>query len=216
MNLTPLIFLSLGIVFLLLYFSLLLLFKNKKISLANSFGFEIYSTLPLEKRLLLYFMLFIFSSISSVGIWITLNFFNSPYLIIVSILYLLGYVLIALSNIIPFTFYKYHLVSYYSGTAFIIVSSILIFLAKYIDGIIIDNFLIPQAFVILIMFVSLILLIFLSNPKNSSWYKLNKVSINGETKYEKPSINYLALEEWLTLGLLGIVNSLFIFLSLMM
>ena len=216
MSITALIFLSLSLVFLLIYFLLLISFKNKDISLANSFGFEIYSSLPIEKRVLLYFLLFLFSSTSSTGIWMTFSFFNSPYLIFVSSLFLLGYTFIALSNIIPFTLYKYHLISYYSGSAFISVSSLLIFLAKYVEGILIDNDLLPQPFVISLIAISFVLLIFLGNPKNSSWYKLNKVNNNGETKYEKPSINSLALEEWITLALLGLVNSFFIVLSLIL
>lgn len=214
MKIVSLVFLSIGLLFLLIFFAFIFLLKDKKVYLVNSFGYEIYSSMPLERRVLFYSMLGIFSSLSTAGIWMTLSVFNSIYLIMVSLLFVLGFVLISISNIIPFSLYKYHLISYYLGSGFIIASSLLMFFTNNIRGIIIDSDMIPLPLSIGFIFIFVIFLAFILNPKNSEWFKLYKVNTNGKTHYEKPKINYLALEEWLSLGVLGIVDVLFIILNL--
>lgn len=214
MKIVSLVFLSIGLLFLLIFFIFIFLLKDKKVYLVNSFGYEIYCSMPLERRILFYSMLGIFSSLSTAGIWMTLSVFNSIYLIMVSLLFVLGFVLISISNIIPFSLYKYHLISYYLGSGFIIASSLLMFFTNNIRGIIIDSDMIPLPLSIGFIFIFVIFLAFILNPKNSEWFKLYKVNTNGKTHYEKPKINYLALEEWLSLGVLGIVDVLFIILNL--
>ena len=214
MIIVSLVFLSIGLLFLLIFFIFIFLLKDKKVYLVNSFGYEIYCSMPLERRILFYSMLGIFSSLSTAGIWMTLSVFNSIYLIMVSLLFVLGFVLISISNIIPFSLYKYHLISYYLGSGFIIASSLLMFFTNNIRGIIIDSDMIPLPLSIGFIFIFVIFLAFILNPKNSEWFKLYKVNTNGKTHYQKPKINYLALEEWLSLGVLGIVDVLFIILNL--
>ena len=214
MKIVSLVFLSIGLLFLLIFFIFIFLLKDKKVYLVNSFGYEIYCSMPLERRILFYSMLGIFSSLSTAGIWMTLSVFNSIYLIMVSLLFVLGFVLISISNIIPFSLYKYHLISYYLGSGFIIASSLLMFFINNIRGIIVDSDMIPLPLSIGFIFIFVIFLAFILNPKNSEWFKLYKVNTNGKTHYEKPKINYLALEEWLSLGVLGIVDVLFIILNL--
>jgi len=106
MNLTSIILLSVGLLFLLLFFLMLFLLKKKSAFLTNTFGYEIFSSLPLDKRLFFYFLLFVFSGISGSGIILGLFVFKSIYLNIISITFILGYILICLriwTDFIKFT-----------------------------------------------------------------------------------------------------------------
>lgn len=210
MNLTSIILLSVGLLFLLLFFLMLFLLKKKSVSLTNTFGYEIFSSLPLDKRLFFYFLLFVFSGLSSSGIILGLFVFKSIYLNIISITFILGYILICLSIICPLSLYKYHLACYYLGSGLISSSLLLFFIGKVNTQLIVDNSLISMPISTVFLLLSVTLLIFIINPNNSSFYKLNKVQIDGQITYEKPKINFLALEEWSTLIILGLVNLLFI------
>lgn len=210
MILVSTIFLSTGLLFLFIYFLLLSLYKKKEVSFLNTFGYEIYSSLDANKRFSLYILLFIFSGISGTGIYMGLSIFRSIFLNIVSITFIFGYILVALSNIIPLSMYKYHLICYFSGAGLIASSSILLFFGKFNSQLVIDNSVISMPIVILFLLISVLMMIFILNPNNSSFYKLERTSNNGKTTYIKPRINFLALEEWTSLIILGIINILFI------
>ena len=210
MKLVSIILLGIGLLFLGIYFLLLVLFKNKEVSLSNSFGYEIYSSLSADKRFTLYFLLLVFSGLTGTGIYMGLSIFKSLYLNIISITFIVGFLLTCVSNIIPLSIYKYHIICYFAGIGLISSSSLLFFIGKINNELILDNNLISLPISVVFLLLSVTLLIFLANPNNSSFYKLVKVEKNGNTSYEKPKVNYLALEEWSSLVIMGIMNLLFL------
>ena len=213
MIVTSSIFLAVGIISLVSYFVIFFKLKKRKIfkvedTFLNSFGYEFYRILNPQTRIILYALLIISSFSFSLSSFFSLSYIISNYLIIVASIFTLGVSLITISNFIPLSQYKIHLVSFFVGLTSLFSSTLLIAIANLIGEIL------PGFICIIALFFAAIIFSFLINPYNSNWFKLEKNNSSKDNKFVKPKINFLALEEWLSLSLILLISILYFSLNL--
>ena len=222
--LLPLILIGSGLFVFLIQILLFFVFtrgkEGKRESLRNTFGYEYYRVMKLNRRVFLYVLSAISVLFLGTGAGIFLSFFQSSYAVSTGISFSLALILLTLATLIPLPNYKLHIFTAFSGLGFLGLSGILYSFATILPDVILfkNYFYIPLE--VIFGLVGLLSLVSLFNPKLTSFYKMNRAEVNGTVYYEKPKVNSLALTEWFGyysvyfLGALLLLQIVVIWLSL--
>lgn len=204
-----------SIAFFMIYVVLLVYYKSfylkgRDLGFKNTFGYEIYSALPIRSRILLYCSLMLNVALGIFSYFFALRSFMTTYTLIVGIVYVISYIAIAIANITPLTFYKTHLLASIFAVLGYAFASILIGFSFLVEGAFIVAEGINPTIFIIIAVLGIITLLACFNKKLLSWAKMDKAEENGKTFYVKPKVNWLALYEWIVYLLINITNLLLI------
>lgn len=198
--LLPLLLIAIGLVVFLIRTILFFVFTRgkdgRRESARNTFGYEYYRVMKLNRRVLLYVLSAISVLFLGTGAGIFLSFFQSSYALSTGIAFSLALLLLTLATLIPLPSYKLHIFAALSGLGFLGLSGLLYsFATVFPDVILFKNFFYVPLEVIFGL-VGLLSLVSLFNPKLTSFYKMNRAEVDGTVYYEKPKVNSLALTEW--------------------
>ncbi len=183
-----------------LFYSNSLLDKVNRNHFRNSFPYNFYMDDSIVLRVILYVLLGLSVLSACVGesfFFISLGGYGM--LIAGGILLPLSLLFLAVSNILPLSFYKSHIVFALLGFLSFCGSMILLSVitpvvdpALNVEGLSI----VSRIFFGVMGFASLLSLI---NPKLMDWAKMEKTEENGKSYYVKPKFNFLAMYEWIFL-----------------
>ena len=179
-----------------IYFKSLTL-KGKDVNFRNTYPYEIYSKLSILNRVLLYGSLFANVALGAIGFFFAFQWLGSNYAIIIGSVYAVSFLALVISNVIPLSLPRLHLLSALFGILGFAFASILTCFMTIIPNVLLvsNSFILPMTIIIGILGFLVLLSSF--NPKLLSWTKLDKAEIDGKTIYVKPKINFLASYEWL-------------------
>jgi hypothetical protein len=167
--------------------------------LRNSFPYNFYMNVSLPTRILLYALLLIASLTTMVGQCFFFLSFSNPYFLCLAIVCPLSLACLLISNLLPLTFYRSHILLAAVGFFITSLSGLLFAFSNLVVGSSIIEGNLCQPIQIVIGVLSGILLLAMFNPKLMNWYKMEKTEENGKTYYVKPKLNFFALYEWLFL-----------------
>ncbi len=186
--------------------------SQKEFSFKNSYPYELYFNMSIPQRVFVYSMLFLSVGLGSVGFIFAFQSLLTSYALIIGIAYGVSYIALAISNVLPLTFYKSHIFSALFGLfGFAFASILLCFITVIPSGMLMENLDLPV--VIIAGVFGFIVLLSCFNPKLLLWGRMDKTEEDGKTYYLKPKINYLALYEWV-LFLLYNITILMVLISL--
>lgn len=198
-------FLVIGIALFIVYIIVLaysnsLLDNVSKSHFRNSFPYNFYMSDSIVMRVVLYVLLGLGTLMTCVGEAFFFISFNSSFMLILGIALPLSLLFIAISNVIPLSYYKLHLVFSLSGFCLFGGSGILLAFVKVIPNALGSNYDFLIFLSVMFGFLGFVSLLSLLNPKLSSWAKMDKTEEDGKTYYVKPKINFYALYEWIFLA----------------
>lgn len=179
----------------------------------NSFPYNFYSSFSIVNRVVLYVLLFAGTILTCIGESFFFISFQTAFTFILGLLLPLSLLCLVISNVMPMTFYKIHLIT--SGIGFTLFGfSLTVFaFARVIPSAL--NFASDLSLFIAVVigFIGIISIASLINPKLKSWSKMDKTEENGTTYYVKPKVNWYALYEWIFLIFMQLTN-LMLFLNI--
>lgn len=189
-----------------LAYSAILIYSNSLLNrldrnhFRNSFPYNFYKDASLPSRIVMYSLFGLSMLMTVVGLAFFFVSFQTSFMWILGIVLPLSYLFLGISNILPLSYYRSHIL--FSALAFLIFTSFcsLFAFVKIIPNALIDDselalwVCIPIGIIGMISFFGVIF-----NPKLRNWAKMDKVEEDGKTYYIKPKINYYALYEWICL-----------------
>ncbi len=194
--------------FVLLAYGNSLLLKEERNHFRNSFPYEFYKDLPLSYRLLLYGVLALDILSLALGMAFFFLYLDSTYALAILFFLVVSAFAMLISNILPLSHYKGHIIAALCGFAFFSLGSILFAFITLIPGGLILQSHISVPIVVLVGVLGFLSFFALFNPKLKNWARLDRTEENGATYYVKPKVNFLSLYEWIYLALLNLTGFL--------
>lgn len=181
----------------------------------NSFPYNYYADAGMFQRVVLYVLLAIFILCISVGEAFYFISLESSFSILIGIFLPLGMIALGISNVIPLSGYRSHLIASAIGFLLLSASSLLFSFASIIPSAINPKYNVSVPIQVFFGIIGAVLLLALINPKLADWSKMDKTEKDGTTYYVKPKVNFYAMYEWIYLfagaaiGLLCMLNAIF-------
>ena len=176
----------------------------------NSFPYNFYMSASIPMRATLYILLCLSTLATAVGESLFFLSFGTTFMFVAAILMPLSLIFLTISNILPLSSYRLHLLFSGAGFFFFAAMTSLIPFSLVIPSALIikDSFSLGVALPLGIIGISLLLS--LANPKLANWFKMEKTERDGTTYYVKPRINFYAMYEWIFLTASYVVSFLFV------
>ncbi|MFA6625115.1 MAG: hypothetical protein WCS80_05075 [Bacilli bacterium] len=178
--------------------------KEDRNHMRNSFPYQYYSSFPRFFRIFLYSFLGLAVLLGGIGVIFYFSFLGGSFALILGISFALSFLCLGLSNIIPLSAYKPHIILAISSFLLFSLSSILYMFINHFPCPNYNPQLVNRVICIIIGIVGFITFFSTFNPKLFSWFKMEKAEENGKTIYVKPKINWLAMYEWIFLILMAV------------
>lgn len=195
------------IYFIFLFYYNMRLPRNERNHFRNSFPYQFYLSDPVPIRVILYVLLILGSLMTSIGEIFYFSLFQSTYISITGTALAVSLLLLAISNLLPLSYYRLHL--FFSALSFALfdASTMCLATAKWIQAVPFpEEYSLPVF--ITIGIIGLIGFLSLFNPKLLDWFKMDRAEENGKVIYVKPKVNWYAFYEWLYLIAMVIVGFL--------
>jgi len=180
----------------------------------NSFPYNFYLDQPIPNRVLLYVLFILSLLFLMVGECFYFISFGNPFHYILSILLPLSLLCLGVSNLLPLSYYRFHIV--FSAIGFFLygLSCACYSFVTVIPGALPVGKEGSVPILVIIGAFGFLTLLSLVNPKLKDWAKMEKTEENGKTYYVKPKVNAYALTEWIVL-FLQVLTALLLFFSVL-
>lgn len=196
------------IYFVLLVYSNSLIDKPIRNHLRNSFPYNFYMDFSIKTRFILYVILALSGTLIAIGECMYMISFSTSYMYFISIFLPLSIIGLLISNLIPLSHYKTHIIAAFVGFGCLSLSTILLTFAGIVEGTMESSTQINLTIRIFLGIIGFVSFFALFNPKLLNWSKMDKTEEDGKTIYVKPKFNFLALYEWIYLILSYFVSFL--------